>query len=260
MNDSLQQRMELAREAAYAAGSFLREQYLSAEEAQIDAIFPHDLKLELDRRSQELIVESLRASYPEDTILGEEGNAGPDSSETQWVVDSIDGTVNFFYKIPLFCVSIACRIRGEWVLGCVYDPMRNECFEAVQGGVALCNGKPIHVSARRLMSEAVVFVGHGRHDESGDEGIRRFVEISQRVRKMRILGSAALSLCYIAAGRMDAYIEKTLFLWDVAAAGFILQMAGGVIEFEKRDSDELRGEVIAWNGALPLKETLREIS
>lgn len=244
-----------AQQAARLAGAFLREQFHSVK--HVDEALLHDIKLRLDKESQALITRHLLAAFPQSAVLGEEGNTGDSAAEFLWVVDPIDGTVNYFYGIPIFCVSIALQHKGEWVLGCVYDPMQQECFEAVAGLPPTLNGMPIEVSGRRQMSEAVVFVGHGTHDGSGEKGIRRFAHISRQVRKMRILGSAALTLCYIAAGRFDAYVEDRICVWDFAAARVILEAAGGKLIFTPHSSDGVKGAIVAWNGSLPLQEALQ---
>ena len=110
------------------------------------------------------------------------------------------------------------------------------------------------------MAQAIVFVGHGTHDRSGEAGIRRFAHISSQVCKVRILGSAALSLCYIAAGKLDAYVEQSIHLWDFAAAQVILESAGGRLEFTPHTSDALTGAVLAYNGLLPIHEALEPSS
>ena len=246
--------LAVAETAARKAGAFLRAQFHTVK--LVDEAMQHDIKLRLDKESQALICAELLAAFPQSSILGEEGNTGAASSDFLWVVDPIDGTVNYFYGIPIYCVSIALQYRGQLLLGCVYDPMQNECFTAIAGGVALLNGREIGVSSRSRMSEAVVFIGHGTHDGSGEAGIRRFAHISRQVRKIRILGSAALTLCYIAAGRFDAYIEGRLCLWDFAAARVILEAAGGVLEFDPQDAAGIKGSIMAWNCRLPLHESL----
>ncbi len=244
-----------ARCAAEKAGAFLREHFFSVK--HVDEALMHDIKLRLDKECQQLITEHLLAAFPESSILGEEGNAGQSASDYVWIVDPIDGTVNYFYGIPIFCVSIALQYQGMLVLGCVYDPMQRECFSAIAGQCATLNGNPVTVSPRRSMSEAVVFIGHGTHDGSGEAGVSRFAHISRQVRKIRILGSAALTLCYIAAGRFDAYIEGRISLWDFAAARVILEAAGGVLEFIPLSEDGIKGSIMAWNGLLPLHEALQ---
>lgn len=247
--------LQAAEVAAREAGAFLRRAF-SGHKA-VDASLPHDIKLRLDKETQALIETSLRSAFPDYAVLGEEGcYAG--KAKARWVIDPIDGTVNYFYGIPIFCVSIALEVQGRLVLGCVYDPMQDECFCALAGGTPVLNGRPIHVSARSAMAEAVIFVGHGTHDGSGEAGIRRFAHLSAKVRKIRILGSAALTLCYIAAGRFDAYIENRINIWDFAAARVILEAAGGVLEYEPLDAEAVTGSVLAWNGLLPVHEALNE--
>lgn len=255
MQSDYSEYLAIAREAAHLAGAFLREQFHAVK--QVDESLLHDIKLRLDKDCQTLITRHLLEACPQSSILGEEGNSGDADAEFQWVVDPIDGTVNYFYGIPIFCVSIALQHRGRFVLGCVYDPMQQECFEAVIGGTPTLNGTPISVSARQLMREAVVFIGHGTHDGSGEAGVKRFAHISCQVRKIRILGSAALTLCYIAAGRFDAYVEGRICLWDFAAARVILEAAGGRVEFTPQKEDDTKGSIVAWNGHLPLHEALK---
>lgn len=240
-----------AQKAARLAGDLLRREFL--REKMVDERLAHDIKLRLDKECQQIITDTLRAEWPSYALLGEEGGSG---GEVEWIVDPLDGTVNYFYGIPLFCVSIALRVRGAIELGCVYAPMLGEMFCAVRGQAALLNGQPIRVSERAEMAQAIIFAGHGSHDGSGEAGLRRFAYLSSRVCKMRILGSAALSLCYVAAGRLDAYIEQRIHLWDFAAARVILEAAGGVLEYTPADAAGLSGAVLAWNGRLPLRETL----
>lgn len=247
--------LKVAVEAARVAGEFLRQCFDAPK--TVNAESAHDLKLQLDKDTQLLITQRLRAAFPSYSVLGEEGETGQMTADAVWIVDPIDGTVNYFYGIPLFCVSIALQVKGKLVLGCVYDPMRDECYTAIAGSVARLNERKLRVSSRKRMAEAVVFIGHGRHDGSGEDGIRRFAHISAQVRKIRILGSAALTICYIAAGRFDAYIENRINLWDFAAARVILECAGGLLEFSADAESAYTGSVIAWNAALPIHEALQ---
>ncbi len=253
MSADYRPQLEAAEAAARCAGAFLRRHF--HEIKQVDESLAHDIKLRLDKDCQALICAELAARFPGYAVLGEEGRGSGDGLH-EWVIDPIDGTVNYFYGIPIFCVSIALNVGGRPVLGCVYDPMQDECFRALSGAVPECNGRPIAVSSRSRMAEAVVFIGHGRHDGSGEAGIRRFAHVSAQVRKIRILGSAALAICYIAAGRMDAYIENRINLWDFAAARVILEAAGGRLDFRAEDAAGITGSVIAFNGLLPLPQAL----
>lgn len=243
--------LHAAEQAARMAGAFLRSRFRTP--LPVDESLAHDIKLRLDKETQQLIEAELSRLYPNYGVLGEEGRRVAENLP-EWIIDPIDGTVNYFYGIPLFCVSIALRVQGRVVLGCVYDPMQDECFCALEGGPATCNGQEIRVSTRSHMRDAVVFVGHGTHDGSGAAGLNRFAHISAQVRKIRILGTAALTLCYIAAGRFDAYIENRINLWDFAAAALILERAGGQFLFNPSDAMAEKGSVIAWNGALPLPQ------
>ncbi len=193
----------------------------------------HDIKLELDVRCQRLIEKTLLGAFPQTALLGEEGIAGVAESDLRWVVDPIDGTVNFTYGIPHACVSIALQERPgpaadySTVLGVVFDPFCDETWTAAQGGCARLNGRKIQVSKRRKLEEAIVAIGFAKQTESLKENLPVFNALVPRVRKMRMMGAAALSLAYVATGRFDAYIESGIRLWDVAAAGFILERAGG---------------------------------
>src|SRR5437762_4991424 len=143
--------------AARAAGELLRQNFQHPR--RVNSALPHDIKLEIDVQAQELITKLLLEEFPGHALYGEEGIAGDQSSEHQWVVDPLDGTVNYFYSIPHFCVSIALRFMGEIILGVIYDPMRDEMWATQKGGDAILNGKQIRVSERADLAEAVVSVG-----------------------------------------------------------------------------------------------------
>ena len=247
--------MESAKRAAHLAGDMLRKHF--GKELIVDARSAHDIKLKIDKQCQQIICDALATDFPDYCFLGEEGGKG---GEIEWIIDPLDGTVNYYYGLPLFCVSIALRVHGVLQLGCVYAPMTGELYTALRGKQAMLNEQPIHVSPRRQMAQAIVFIGHGTHDRSGEAGIRRFAHISSQVCKVRILGSAALSLGYIAAGKLDAYVEQSIHLWDFAAAQVILESAGGRLEFTPHTSDALTGAVLAYNGLLPIHEALEPSS
>jgi len=223
--------------AARSVGSLLKKNLNAAKRA--NEVTQHDIKLELDVRSQQLIEKSLHAAFPAIPLLGEEGSAGDMEAEYRWVVDPIDGTVNFTYGIPHACVSIALQQRRpsghaaeyqdgyETLLGVIYDPFCDELWTAQLGTPARLNGKSIRVSARPKLEEAIVCLGFAKTQESLKRTLPYFNQLVPRVRKVRIMGSAALALTYVATGRFDAYIESGIRLWDVAAGGLIVQRAGG---------------------------------
>lgn len=255
---SLKLRLEIAEATARETGAFLKLQF--AKSAQVvDEFFAHDIKLQLDKIAEDMIVKSLLKAYPQDAILAEEGTCAKSKADAMWIIDPIDGTVNFFYGIPIFCVSIALQYRGERILACVYDPMQDECYTAIRGQGARMNACLLQASRRNRMADCVAFVGHGRHDASYNFGLRRFAHISSQVRKMRILGSAALSLCYIAAARLDIYIENQIYLWDYAAASLILEEAGARYEIKKLDDKGIKVAILAWNGSVDIHAALENI-
>jgi myo-inositol-1(or 4)-monophosphatase len=214
----------------------------------------YDIKLELDVLCQKLIEKTLLRAFPQSAFLGEEGMAGRADAAWRWVVDPIDGTVNFTYGVPHACVSIALQQRragGQFrtVLGVVYDPFCNELWTAVRGRPARLNGRIIRASRRKELAEAMVAIGFSKTRESLDENLPLFNALVRRVRKIRMMGSAALALTYVASGRFDAYIEAGVSLWDIAAGGLILECAGG--EFWHRTVPETGlCRMIANNGLL----------
>jgi myo-inositol-1(or 4)-monophosphatase len=246
-----------AENAARLAGQTLRQAF--GGELAVDEKKAYDIKLALDRETQEFLEGHILAVYPDHVILGEEGNTGDQSAPWQWVIDPIDGTVNFFYGIPHFCISIALRHEGRTVLGLIHDPMLGETWTVLDGGPALLNGKPIHVSGRDTLAEAIVTVGFSKSKASLDHGFERYRRIAYEVRKTRLMGSAALAMAYIASGRLDAYIEEQISLWDIAAGHLLVEAAGGTV-FLRRSSDpdaaDTKMFICASNGKLPLGEYL----
>lgn len=248
--------MTTAIQAAKSAGAFLKKHFY--EQKKVDEASQNDIKLELDKLSQKLITEGILSVFPNHAVLGEEGYTGDRNSECEWIVDPIDGTVNYFYTIPWFCVSIALRRRGEVVLGVIYDPMMDECWHVEKGGIPYMNDHPMHCSQRERMAEAVVFVGHGKTDGSKEKGIERFARIAWQVRKVRNNGSAALALAYIACGRFDAYVESVISIWDVAAGVLLVEAAGGKVVLEPKEDNPEQFAIAAWNGRIPIMEALGE--
>lgn len=249
MND-----LELATHAALEAGKLLREHF--GREAVVDEATHHDIKLALDKESQDLITNLLLSARPGDALYGEEGLAGNQDSSRQWIVDPIDGTVNFYYGIPHFCVSIALRVEGEITVGVIHDPMVGETWTVEAGQAPLLNGKPIHASPRDLLEEAVLFVGCGKDGEALTVGLERFRKASLRARKMRMMGSAALGMAYIACGRLDGYIESRISLWDIAAGKLLVESAGGRVDLQPVDGKPDVWAIVASNGRIPIEEIL----
>lgn len=259
----LRKAQDCASKAALAVGKLMREHQFSAK--KIDFSSQHDIKLELDSRSQRLIESRLTAAFPKIAILGEEGVVGDENSKHRWVVDPIDGTVNFTYGIPHACVSIALQEQTEsakadypdgynTVLGVIYDPFCNELWTAIRGQTARMNGQPIHVSERRNLNEAIVSIGFAKSPENLQAMLPFFNKLVHRVRKIRMMGAAALALTYVASARFDAYVERGIRLWDIAAGGLILECAGGEF-WHQAIPGEHAYKMIATNGLL--RRTLR---
>ena len=256
---NLNQAQRAAVRAARAVGALMRRELHASKRAQ--SVTQHDIKLELDVRCQGLIEKALRRSFPEVALLGEEGVAGGADAEYRWVVDPIDGTVNFAYGIPHACVSIALQGQAHGsrpadyedgyntLVGVVYDPFCRELWTAVRGQPARLNGKSIRVSHRRKLREAVVSIGFTKSRESLDATLPYFNGLVHRVRKIRMMGAAALGLTYVACGRFDAYIECEIRLWDIAAGGLIIESAGGEYWHEVRPGEHAY-RVTASNGLL----------
>jgi myo-inositol-1(or 4)-monophosphatase len=240
MNKSeLRRALAAAVRAAHAAGKLMRKNL--RETKVVNARTSHDIKLELDVRCQKLIEKILRRTFPRIALLGEEGDSGATNEALRWVVDPIDGTVNFAYGIPHACVSIALQTRSaergvrnktvapgyQTIVGVVYDPFTDETWTAIRGEATRLNGHLTRVSVRKQLKESIVCVGFAKSRHSLERALPHFIWMARRVRKMRMMGAAALGLAYVASGRFDAYIERGVSLWDVAAGGLLIECAGG---------------------------------
>jgi len=256
---TLRKALRTATAAAEAAGKLMRANFHSTK--KINEATQHDIKLELDVRCQKLIERTLRKAFRSFAILGEEGTLGDIDSEYRWVVDPIDGTVNFSYSIPHCCVSIALQERKarmsdaagdlayRTIVGVVYDPFCNELWSARAGDKARLNGRPIQVSKRRKLEEAIVSMGFAKYAVTMQVMLPLFNRLVPRVRKIRLMGAAALSMVYVASGRFDAYTESGVRLWDIAAGGLIIECAGGEF-FREALEGEHTYRIIANNGFL----------
>ncbi len=271
--------------AARAAGKMMRDNLNKAK--KINEASQHDIKLDLDVRCQKRIEQTLRKAFPTIPILGEEGILGDPEAPVRWVVDPIDGTVNFTYGIPHACVSIALQqhVPGsefqvssspksvgklktrnskperhpfESIVGVVYDPFTDEMWTAIRGQPARLNGKVIHVSDRKKLKEAIVALGFAKQRSTLNKMLPVFNDLIHRVRKVRIMGAAALALVYVGTGRMDAYLEYGLRLWDIAAGGLIVECAGGEF-WSEAVGDDYTYRILASNGpiARPLEKAAK---
>jgi myo-inositol-1(or 4)-monophosphatase len=231
VSDEPSRLLDLAVSAAHEAGELVasarREHRVEVEKTKTS---PTDVVTAVDIASERTIRERVFAARPDDGFLGEEGDDVAGTSGVVWIADPIDGTVNFLYGIPQFAVAIAARVDGTVVAGVVHNPMSGETFTAVRGGGAYLDGGRLTGSACADVAEALVATGFGYRAE--DRAVQA-VEIGRllpTVRDIRRLGSAALDLCFVAAGRVDAYVERGLKPWDLAAGGLIVEESGGRVE------------------------------
>jgi myo-inositol-1(or 4)-monophosphatase len=243
-------------EAARRGGSFALENL--HRKGEVNLRTHHDVKLQMDVDTQHEVEAYLKSACPDHAVFGEEGGDAQREEPFQWIIDPIDGTMNYFLGIPHWCSSVAVRHGDTVVAGAVYAPAMDECFSATLGGAAELNGKPIRVSDIDSLAEGALLTG-GISRVTGDAERRvvPFLNTIRQLGKVRILGAAALDFCYVACGRVDAMYEHGLKLWDVAAGGLIVQQAGGsLLEFDRED--DLTAAYLACNPAMerPLVEVL----
>lgn len=220
---------------ARQAGAILREGF--GRQHQVDHKGVTDIVTEVDRQSEEFLTSQILSRFPGDSIQGEENGLTQGNNHRVWYIDPLDGTVNFAHGMPIFSVSLACAWDGTVQLGVVYDPIRDEMFSAQRGKGAWLNDAPIHVSETAELIDALLVTGFPYTiREQMATNLDHFANFSVRVQSLRRLGSAALDLCYVAAGRLDGYWEIGIKSWDIAAGGLILEEAGGCITTLRGDA------------------------
>lgn len=230
----LQKHMHLAKEVSKLAGASLLSRM--SETKEVIASSGRDIKLRIDIETEELIKNYLleHQSYP---ILGEETGLTGDLGDIFWVIDPLDGTSNYFRDIPISCVSIALVSSLEPVLGAIYDFNHDDLYSGSQQESATLNGKKISVSLGIKRSESTIMTGIPAKTNYADEEFETMIEEFQNWKKVRMIGSAAMASVYVAAGRAEAYQEKGIFLWDIAAGAAIVRAAGGKINITDMQSD-----------------------
>ncbi|HYH01793.1 MAG TPA: inositol monophosphatase family protein [Bacillota bacterium] len=191
-----------------------------------------DLVTEVDKLSEAMLLAKVRESFPEHSILAEEGGAQDNASDYRWVIDPLDGTINYAHGFPIFCISVALQYRDESVLGVVHVPALAETYTAVKDGGAFLNGGRLQVSETTRLNQALLATGFP-YDRAmdPDNNLKYFNYLLTQVQGIRRAGSAAFDLCNVAAGRFDGYWEFKLKPWDVAAGTLMVTEAGGVIDY-----------------------------
>ena len=220
--------LSLARELATEAGLFLRERATLVRELIDTKSSPTDMVTEVDRAAEALIVGRILTARPNDGLLGEEGASRAGSSGVRWVIDPLDGTTSYIYGYPAYSVSIAAELRGETVAGAVYDAAHGLLYSAARGEGAFCDDRAITVSGETRLGHALCGTGFGYDPARRAQQGAMVAQILPRIRDIRRGGSAALDLCWVASGRLDAYFEQGLNAWDLAAGVLIIQEAGGL--------------------------------
>lgn len=247
--------LAVAREAADAAAPELMSRFGEQRRVSTKST-PTDLVSDADIAAETVIRELLASRRPDDAILAEEGGASGEG-EIRWLIDPLDGTINFLFGIPVFAVSVACEDESGPIAGVVLDPVHDECFSATRSGPARLNGREIVVEERASeLRLAMVATGFG-YDAS--VRARQGAVVSQvlpRVRDIRRAGAAAIDLCWCACGRYDAYYERGLKAWDIAAGGLIAAQAGLVVRELPEAGEDPAGVVVGPEG---LVEELREL-
>ena len=215
----------------------------------VNTLLRTDVKHKLDVEAQETATAVVLAAFPDHAILGEETCDAPlPESDFVWIIDPIDGTINFFHGLPWWCCSVAVRYRGQAIAGAVFIPEMNQLYEATFDGPALCNGKPIRVSETARPDLAILATGADKWD-LGEHAFRFMRKVSEIAQRPRILGAAAVDMCMVAAGKLDGYFEAGIYVWDMAAASLIVERAGGRCETLKA-FPKYRIAFLATNGHL----------
>ena len=249
---NLEELTKQVRVLAMETGKFLKKERTHFQREKVQEKNAHDYVSYVDKESERRIVARLQELLPEAGFIAEEGSGSLTTEEYCWVVDPLDGTTNFIHNNTPFCVSIALRNREEILLGVVYEVCRNECFWAWKGSAAYVNGEEIHVTNINNLDQSFIELGFPYDAERFRPIITRLIErLYGRIGGLRLMGSAAVELCYIAAGRFEARFEGLLGPWDIAAGSIILTQAGGKItDFSGGDSFYSGHEVLATNGQI----------
>ncbi len=242
---------EVALQAAYAAADILMDHFGELEQSDVQTKNKFDFVTEVDKQSEQRIIQVIHDTYPDHQIYAEESHR-QEGGQYRWIIDPLDGTTNYIHGVPIFSVSIALEVNNELVLGLVYDPTRQELFYGERGNGAFLNDQPIRVSNISDPEVALLATGYPfRVKHHIDVYQRSFKELFHNVSGIRRAGSAALDLAYIACGRYDGFWELDLKPWDIAGAMVVLLEAGGTItDFSGGDQVLFTGNTVASNGKL----------
>ncbi|GAA4391082.1 inositol monophosphatase family protein [Hymenobacter koreensis] len=237
-------------EVARRAGAFIRQEAAGFDRGRIEHKGLHDMVSYVDQEAERMLVAGLRELLPESGFITEEGTVGESSrAEYTWIIDPLDGTTNFIHGLPCYSVSVALLHENELVVGVVYEVSRDECYRAVRGGGAFLNEEPIRVSTTPELNSSLVATGFPYSNfHKVDDYLQVLKEFMRRTNGVRRVGSAAVDLAWVAAGRFEGYFEFNLNSYDVAAGILLVREAGGHVTQFLEDGDPLFGrEVVASN-------------
>ena len=252
--------LDLALEAARQAGALLRDGRPADLGVAATKSSSVDVVTEMDIAAEKLITELIGARRPDDGLLGEEGAASPGSTGVRWVIDPLDGTVNYLYGLPAWSVSICAELDGQALVGVVEVPPRGETVHGVLGRGAFLNGRQLRVGPAPEMAQALVGTGFGYLRERRVQQAAVVRELVPRLRDIRRGGSAAVDLCDVACGRLDGFFERGLNPWDYAAGVLIAAEAGGLVGGRPGDAPSTELTVAAPSGLFePLQQLLDEL-
>jgi myo-inositol-1(or 4)-monophosphatase len=253
--------LNIAVRAARAAGKEIVRAYEQLDKVEVELKGTNDIVTNVDIAAEQVIIETIRKSYPKHTIIGEEcGLLTGEDNDIQWIIDPLDGTTNFVKGIPHFAVSIALKVKGKLDQAVIYDPIRGELFTASRGKGAQLNGFRIRVNTAKDLNSTILATGFPfKYKQHTNAYMEMFKSLFLRSADMRRAGSAALDLAYVAAGRVDGFFEIGLKPWDTAAGELLVIEAGGMVtDFVGGHNNEKSGNTVAGNTKV-LKEILKDI-
>lgn len=241
--------INIAKEACLIAGKILLENLGKLNPSQIETKSKNNYVTYADKLSEETIIKIIKSAYPDHAIIAEESGDDHKNSDYKWFIDPLDGTTNYIHGVPFFCISIALEYKGEIIIGVIYDPVRNEMFYAEKGKGAFLNSERIYVSKKNDISASVITVGFPYKSYHNIEHyINTLTKIAGRCSNIRKVGSSAIDLAYVAAGRFDGYWELDLAPWDIAAGIILIQEAGGIVTDTEGDNKFMKtGNTVASN-------------
>jgi myo-inositol-1(or 4)-monophosphatase len=250
--------LQIAIKAAHKAGEYVLSKVNNVRDISHKRGI-NDLVTEADRNSEDIIIEEIRNNFPDHSILAEESGEKGEEGIYKWVIDPIDGTTNFAHGLPIFCISIGVQQAGRTVGAVVFDPNREETFNAVAGEGAFLNGSRIRVSQASTLETSLISTGFAYDYKKKTANLDKFKIMLGKAQAVRRPGSAALDLCYVACGRFDGYWEQFLAPWDTAAGYLIVQEAGGrVSRFDGSEYNIFDKEILASNGHI--HEAMMEVT